>query len=61
MTMEDIYFSMRKDLKEIERELAMAIEIDQDVLYDASYQLFRAGGKRIRPIMNNFTRLFQSH
>ncbi len=50
MTLEDIYLSMRKDLKEIERELAAAIKTDQDVLYDASYQLFRAGGKRIRPI-----------
>ncbi len=50
MTLEGIYFDMRKDLKEIERELADAIRTEQDVLYDASYQLFRAGGKRIRPV-----------
>jgi heptaprenyl diphosphate synthase len=50
MTLESIYLDMRKDLVEIERELAAAIKTDQVVLYDASYQLFKAGGKRIRPV-----------
>ncbi len=50
MTLEDIYFSMRKDLKEIDNDISKAIITDQRVLYDASYQLFKAGGKRIRPI-----------
>lgn len=41
---------MRCDLKEIEQEIADAIKTEQTVLFDASYQLFRAGGKRIRPV-----------
>lgn len=50
MTIEDIYFNMRKDLKEIDIDISKAISTDQRILYDASYQLFKAGGKRIRPI-----------
>ncbi|MGD9678604.1 MAG: polyprenyl synthetase family protein [Vulcanibacillus sp.] len=50
MTLEDIYFSMRKDIKVIENEISKRIMTDQKVLNDASYQLFKAGGKRIRPV-----------
>ncbi len=50
MTLEDIYLSMRKDIKEIENEISKTITTDQRVLHDASYQLFKAGGKRIRPV-----------
>ncbi|OEF97299.1 heptaprenyl diphosphate synthase [Vulcanibacillus modesticaldus] len=50
MKLEDIYFRMRRDIKEIEKEISMTIATDQKVLHQASHQLFKAGGKRIRPV-----------
>ena len=45
-----IYHDLKKDIHEVERELARSIETDQHVLNETSHQLLNAGGKRIRPI-----------
>ncbi len=50
MKLVDIYYKMKKDIKEIENELSRTIAIDQNTLDKSSHQLLKAGGKRIRPV-----------
>ncbi len=50
MKLVDIYYKMKKDIKEIEKELEKNIASDQLVLHRSSNQLLQAGGKRIRPV-----------
>lgn len=50
MKLVDIYYRMKKDIKEIEYELEKTIATEQQVLHQSSNQLLQAGGKRIRPI-----------
>ncbi|MFC4404349.1 heptaprenyl diphosphate synthase component II [Gracilibacillus xinjiangensis] len=50
MKLAKTYSFIKKDLNEIESVLEETIYTDQDVLRDASLQLLRAGGKRLRPV-----------
>ena len=50
MKLVDIYYRMKKDIKQIEEEIYNTIATEQDILNMSSNQLLKAGGKRIRPI-----------
>lgn len=50
MNLKTIYASLRADLSTIEDEMERAVRTDQPVLLQASQQLLRAGGKRLRPV-----------
>lgn len=50
MKLVDIYYKMKKDIKQIEDELSKNIATEQIVLNQSSQQLLKAGGKRIRPV-----------
>ncbi|BFH69304.1 heptaprenyl diphosphate synthase component 2 [Paenibacillus dendritiformis] len=46
----DIYATMKQDVSYIEEQLERSIANDHRTLNDASLQLLKAGGKRIRPV-----------
>lgn len=50
MKLIDVYYRMKKDMKQIEDEIYAMIATDQTLLQQSSNQLLKAGGKRIRPI-----------
>jgi heptaprenyl diphosphate synthase len=50
MTLAEIYLSLKKDIQYIEHELENAISTKNEVLYQSSNHLLKAGGKRIRPV-----------
>lgn len=50
MKLVDIYYKMKKDIKDIEEQISATIATEQLVLNESSNQLLKAGGKRIRPI-----------
>ncbi|HLR41913.1 MAG TPA: heptaprenyl diphosphate synthase component II [Pseudogracilibacillus sp.] len=50
MKLANIYGFLRKDIQDIERRLSQTIDAEHPILRDASVQLLRAGGKRIRPV-----------
>lgn len=50
MKLANIYGFLRKDLQDIENSLTETIEAEHPILREASLQLLRAGGKRIRPV-----------
>jgi len=50
MKLVDIYYKMKKDIKEIEDFISSTIATEQIILHESSNQLLKAGGKRIRPI-----------
>ena len=50
MKLANIYGFLRKDLNNIEHVLNEIIQAEHPVLREASTQLLRAGGKRIRPV-----------
>jgi len=50
MKLVDIYFKMKKEIREIEKELSLSIKTDQLILNESSNHLLKAGGKRIRPV-----------
>lgn len=50
MKLANIYGFLRSDLKVIEQELNEVIQAEHPILREASTQLLRAGGKRIRPV-----------
>ncbi|GBF11700.1 heptaprenyl diphosphate synthase component II [Tepidibacillus infernus] len=50
MKLVDIYYRMKKDINEIEKELSRAITTDQGILNQSANHLLKAGGKRIRPV-----------
>ncbi|SER13353.1 heptaprenyl diphosphate synthase [Gracilibacillus ureilyticus] len=50
MKLAKTYSFIKKDLNQIETVLEDSIYTDHDVLRDASLQLLKAGGKRLRPV-----------
>lgn len=50
MKLANIYGFLRKDLKRIEDNLNGVIQAEHPILREASTQLLKAGGKRIRPV-----------
>ncbi|NKI23331.1 heptaprenyl diphosphate synthase component II [Paenibacillus dendritiformis] len=50
MKLWDIYATMKQDVSYIEEQLERSIANDHRTLNDASLQLLKAGGKRIRPV-----------
>jgi heptaprenyl diphosphate synthase len=50
MKLTTIYSHLRNDLSTIEKDLEKTIEAQHSILQDASTQLLKAGGKRIRPV-----------
>lgn len=50
MKLWDIYATMKQDVSYIEQHLERSIASDLRTLNDASLQLLKAGGKRIRPV-----------
>ncbi|MCF6137577.1 heptaprenyl diphosphate synthase component II [Pseudalkalibacillus berkeleyi] len=50
MKLTTIYSHLRSDLSTIEKDLEKTIEAQHAILQDASTQLLKAGGKRIRPV-----------
>ncbi|GGH78984.1 polyprenyl synthetase family protein [Pullulanibacillus pueri] len=51
MSLATIYKEIKHELNAIEKLLETVVEADQDILTQASSQLLKAGGKRMRPIM----------
>src|SRR5690625_5600572 len=50
MKLTNVYGFLKKDLQDIEDRLSDIIDAEHPVLREASLQLLRAGGKRIRPV-----------
>ncbi|TDF99345.1 heptaprenyl diphosphate synthase component II [Paenibacillus piri] len=50
MKLIDLYAKLKKDISYIEKELERSIDVDNDLLREASLHLLKAGGKRIRPV-----------
>ncbi|TGA98207.1 heptaprenyl diphosphate synthase component II [Sporolactobacillus shoreae] len=51
MTLAQIYAEQKKNLKIIEKRLEYSLEAPHPILNQASLDLLRAGGKRIRPLL----------
>ncbi|RYM05443.1 heptaprenyl diphosphate synthase [Sporolactobacillus sp. THM7-7] len=51
MTIASIYRRQKDNLKEIETRLERALDVAHPILKEASLDLLRAGGKRIRPLL----------
>ena len=50
MKLSNVYGFLKKDLEDIEDSLTNIIDAEHPILREASLQLLRAGGKRIRPV-----------
>ncbi|MEB1806845.1 MAG: heptaprenyl diphosphate synthase component II [Bacillaceae bacterium] len=50
MKLADVYYKLQKDINIIEKELEVTVQADHVTLSEASTQLLKAGGKRIRPV-----------
>src|SRR5690625_194294 len=50
MKLSNVYGFLKKDLQDIEDSLTNIIDAEHPILREASIQLLRAGGKRIRPV-----------
>lgn len=50
MKLATIYSPLKKDLRKIEDKLMASIDAEHPILQEASVQLIKAGGKRIRPV-----------
>ncbi|WP_018922237.1 heptaprenyl diphosphate synthase component II [Salsuginibacillus kocurii] len=50
MKLADLYLYLQSDIQKIEKELERSVQADHPVLRDASVNLLKAGGKRIRPV-----------
>ncbi|WP_062046793.1 heptaprenyl diphosphate synthase component II [Bacillus sp. JCM 19034] len=50
MKLAEIYMQFQSDIEMIEKELEANVQAQHDVLTNASLQLLKAGGKRIRPV-----------
>lgn len=50
MKLTNVYGFLKKDLQDIEETLTTIIDAEHPILREASLQLLRAGGKRIRPV-----------
>lgn len=51
MTLAGIYAEQKNNMKAIESRLERALEAPHPILHEASMNLLRAGGKRIRPLL----------
>src|SRR5690625_5557520 len=50
MQIANMYSFLKHDLEDIENRLTEVVAADHRILHEASLQLLRAGGKRIRPV-----------
>jgi heptaprenyl diphosphate synthase len=50
MKLAEIYMQFQSDISIIEKELEASVQSNNDILQEASMQLLKAGGKRIRPV-----------
>ncbi|MFD1357987.1 polyprenyl synthetase family protein [Fictibacillus halophilus] len=50
MKLKDLYSFLKKDLQQIEDQLAVSVSSDQPMIHTAGMELLNAGGKRIRPV-----------
>ena len=50
MKLANIYSFLKKDLHAVEEQLTEMVDAEHPILREASLQLLRAGGKRIRPV-----------
>jgi heptaprenyl diphosphate synthase len=50
MKITTLYASLRSDLSYVEKELEKIVEAKHPILQQASFELLKAGGKRIRPV-----------
>src|SRR5690625_5860713 len=50
MQIANMYSFLKHDLEDIENRLTEVVAADNRILHEASLQLLRAGGKRIRPV-----------
>lgn len=50
MRLANIYHFLKSDLKEVEDKLSVTVAANHPILQEASLQLLKAGGKRIRPV-----------
>lgn len=50
MKLKDLYSFLKKDLQQIEDQLAVSVSSDQPMIHTAGMELLKAGGKRIRPV-----------
>lgn len=50
MDLQTIYRTLKKDLNQIEAQLAQSIQTEYTPLYTSSAHLLQAGGKRVRPV-----------
>ncbi|ARK30306.1 heptaprenyl diphosphate synthase component II [Halalkalibacter krulwichiae] len=50
MKLAEIYMQFQSDITIIEKELESSVKSNNDILQEASIQLLKAGGKRIRPV-----------
>jgi len=50
MKLMELYTTMKKDVQFIENQLESEIRCDHELLSEASLHLFKAGGKRLRPV-----------
>jgi heptaprenyl diphosphate synthase len=48
--LKDLYSFLKKDLQQIEHQLAVSVSSDQPMIHTAGMELLKAGGKRIRPV-----------
>jgi heptaprenyl diphosphate synthase len=48
--LKDLYSFLKKDLQQIEDQLAVSVSSDQPMIHTAGMELLKAGGKRIRPV-----------
>ncbi|MBM7645294.1 heptaprenyl diphosphate synthase [Scopulibacillus daqui] len=51
MSLTRIYKELKRDLNDIEKGIEEAVASDHPTLHQAGYELIKAGGKRIRPIL----------
>ncbi|WP_227936188.1 heptaprenyl diphosphate synthase component II [Alkalihalobacillus deserti] len=51
MKLAEIYMQFQSDITIIEKELEASVRSDNDIVQEASIQLLKAGGKRIRPVL----------
>ncbi|ENH97341.1 heptaprenyl diphosphate synthase component II [Gracilibacillus halophilus YIM-C55.5] len=58
MKLATTYGYLKKDLNQIEQALEDTVKESQPVLHDASLQLIKAGGKRLRPVFAMLSSMF---
>ncbi|MCO7176753.1 polyprenyl synthetase family protein [Sporolactobacillus kofuensis] len=51
MTLSSIYIEQKRNLKSVEKRLEVVLQAPDPILKEASLELLKAGGKRIRPLL----------